>query len=295
MPTRLTRRSTRLSSAVLSVAALVGLIGGVLTGSASGATKGQSASGATFGQSIVNYAAQEAGKPYVYGAAGPDSFDCSGLVQFVYARAGVALPRTTNEQYAAMRHVPQSAAVPGDVLFFYDGTGIYHDAIYAGGNQMWVAAHSGTNVSEQPIYTSDYYVGEPAIASPPPQRSRAVAAPPVYRGQFAKASSSLRPGNYLKSGDQRHVAVQQGDGNFVVYSSGRPVWASSWMTGQPLPGAFLAVQGDGNLVLYGPYGAQWATGTVNPRLGYQLVMQDDGNLVLYSSSGAVWATGTAGR
>ncbi len=167
----------RLSSAVLSVAALVGLIGGVLTGSASGATKGQRASGATFGQSIVDYAAQEAGKPYEYGAAGPNSFDCSGLVQFVYGRMGVALPRTTNEQYAAMRHVPQSAAVPGDVLFFYDWTGIYHDAIYAGGNQMWVAAHSGTNVSEQPIYTSDYYVGEPAIASPPPP-----AASPARRG-----------------------------------------------------------------------------------------------------------------
>ncbi len=81
----------------------------------------------------------------------------------------------------------------------------------------------------------------------------------------------------------------------MVYSSGRPVWASSWMTGQPLPGAFLAVQSDGNLVLYGPYGAQWSTGTVNPRTGYQLVMQNDGNLVLYSSSGPVWATGTAGR
>jgi len=135
---------------------------------------------------------------------------------------------------------------------------------------------------------------KPTYATPPPP-PRPVPAPPVSRGAAVKAPTALRPGNYLQSTDRSHVAVQQGDGNFVVYSGGRPVWASSRATGQPLPGAFLAVQGDGNLVLYGPYGAQWVTGTAGSGSGHQLVMQNDGNLVLYGSSGPLWATSTAGR
>lgn len=115
--------------------------------------------------SAVTYAAQEAGKPYVYGAAGPNSFDCSGLVQFVYRRLGVSLPRTAAQQYGAMRHVSQSAKVPGDVLFFYTGGSITHDAIYAGGNQMWAAPTSGGHVQKQAIYSSQYYVAAPATAT----------------------------------------------------------------------------------------------------------------------------------
>jgi peptidoglycan hydrolase-like protein with peptidoglycan-binding domain len=129
----------------------------------------------------VTYAAQEAGKPYVYGATGPNAFDCSGLVQFVYRRLGVSLPRTAAQQYAAMRHVSQAAKVPGDVLFFYTGGSITHDAIYAGGNQMWAAPTSGGHVQRQAIYSSQYYVGAPATATVAAHAVAAASKPAVAR------------------------------------------------------------------------------------------------------------------
>jgi cell wall-associated NlpC family hydrolase len=71
------------------------------------------------------------GDPYVYGAAGPSSFDCSGLTMWAWAHGGVSLPHSSQSQYASTTHVAISAVQPGDLLFYYSD--IHHVAMYVGG------------------------------------------------------------------------------------------------------------------------------------------------------------------
>lgn len=119
------------------------------------------------GQRAVALAAQEAGDPYVYGAAGPNAFDCSGLVQYVYGRLGVAMPRTSNAQYAATVPVSRGEARPGDIVFYKDANGvIYHDGIYAGGGKMWAAPRTGQVVRLQDVYGSSWTVRRPSPGGP---------------------------------------------------------------------------------------------------------------------------------
>lgn len=72
----------------------------------------------------VAYAEQQIGKPYLWGATGPDAFDCSGLVMKAYATEGIALPRTSQDQWADGAHVTASQVEPGDLVYFAgaDGT-----------------------------------------------------------------------------------------------------------------------------------------------------------------------------
>jgi cell wall-associated NlpC family hydrolase len=107
------------------------------------------------GDQIVNLARTHIGQPYVYGAAGPYSFDCSGLVQYVHAQAGIGIPRTTDGQLAVARPVSKSAAQPGDIVFI----GNYHVGIYVGGGQMIDAPKTGDVVQQRPIWTSSYTIG----------------------------------------------------------------------------------------------------------------------------------------
>ena len=101
----------------------------------------------------VRFAFNQIGKPYVWGATGPDSYDCSGLVQAAWQAAGVSIPRDTYGQYSSLPHVPTSAIQPGDLLFF-DGEG--HVAIYVGGGQMIDAPQPGQNVEEVPMNSAWY-------------------------------------------------------------------------------------------------------------------------------------------
>jgi cell wall-associated NlpC family hydrolase len=110
--------------------------GGVTTGTYIGPTN-------TPAEKAVAFAYAQLGKPYVWGATGPGAYDCSGLVQAAWASAGVALPRTTYAQYAALPHVPMSAIQPGDLIFF-DSLG--HVGIYVGNNTIIDAPQSGENV-----------------------------------------------------------------------------------------------------------------------------------------------------
>jgi cell wall-associated NlpC family hydrolase len=109
----------------------------------------------TKGDEIVNLARTHIGQPYVYGAAGPYSFDCSGLVQYVHRQAGISIPRTTETQLAAARPISKSAAQPGDIVFI----GNYHVGIYVGGGQMIDAPKTGDVVRQRPIWTSAYTIG----------------------------------------------------------------------------------------------------------------------------------------
>ncbi|MFD6907714.1 NlpC/P60 family protein [Streptomyces sp. NPDC060077] len=97
----------------------------------------------------VAYAYEKIGSPYVWGATGPDAFDCSGLVQAAYRSAGVSLPRTTYAQIDAGRRVPRSALLPGDLVFFYSG--ISHVGIYIGDGRMIHAPNPSAPVRVAPL------------------------------------------------------------------------------------------------------------------------------------------------
>jgi uncharacterized protein with LGFP repeats len=123
----------------------------------------QPAQAATYGQLILDAAAAHQGKPYSYGATGPNSFDCSGFTGYIYRQFGVNLPRTSSQQYDAVQHLPQDQKQVGDLIFMYDGGGIYHVGLYAGNNQIFAATHSGDVVRHSNIWTSSYLVGRPAL------------------------------------------------------------------------------------------------------------------------------------
>ena len=114
------------------------------------------------GARVVHAASKEWGHPYVYGGDGPVVFDCSGLTKYVYDKFGVRLPHNAAAQYQVVDHVAQSDMHLGDLVFFYDDSGIYHVGIYAGAHQMWAASHTGDYVRKQPIYTAQFVVGRPA-------------------------------------------------------------------------------------------------------------------------------------
>ncbi|CAM2836113.1 C40 family peptidase [Saccharomonospora xinjiangensis] len=111
------------------------------------------------GERIIDIAARQAGDPYVYGAEGPDQFDCSGLTQYVHARVGIDLPRTSRQQRAALPELPKSAMRPGDLLFFHEGGRVYHVGIFAGDGRMWAAPEPGDVVRLQNIWTESFTVG----------------------------------------------------------------------------------------------------------------------------------------
>ncbi|MEW1873014.1 NlpC/P60 family protein [Streptomyces caelestis] len=89
------------------------------------------------------------GKPYVWGADGPSSFDCSGLTQWSYAQAGVALPRTSQAQRYAGRQVPLSEARPGDLVVYRSDAS--HVGMYMGNGQVIHAPHPGAPVRYDPV------------------------------------------------------------------------------------------------------------------------------------------------
>jgi len=109
-----------------------------------GATSGSPAAVA------VHFALRQLGKPYRWGADGPRSYDCSGLVQTAYRAAGVALPRVSRQQYGAGRHVRLSALRAGDLLFYADDPRdprtIGHVGIYVGSGRMVEAPRPGRTV-----------------------------------------------------------------------------------------------------------------------------------------------------
>ena len=101
----------------------------------------------------VAFAYAQLGKPYQWGATGPASFDCSGLAQAAWAAAGVAIPRDTYEQWAALPHIASSAIQPGDLLY-YDGIG--HVAMYVGNGYIIDAPQTGLDVEKIPMDTGWY-------------------------------------------------------------------------------------------------------------------------------------------
>jgi peptidoglycan DL-endopeptidase CwlO len=112
---------------------------------------------------VLTYAYEQLGKPYQWGASGPDSFDCSGLTYAAYEQAGVAIPRTSEQQWLALAHVPSSSMRPGDLVFFNPGefaAGLPgHVGIYIGAGRMIDAPHTGTVVRIDLVAAFGAYVG----------------------------------------------------------------------------------------------------------------------------------------
>ncbi|GAA3492119.1 MULTISPECIES: C40 family peptidase [Streptomyces] len=120
------------------------------------------------GARALDYAVRQLGKPYVWGAEGPASFDCSGLTQQAWAAAGRTIPRTSQDQWKHLPRVPLSALRPGDlVVYFPKAT---HVAIYLGNGQVVQAPRPGAHVKVSPI-ASNPVLGavrpDPALASLP--------------------------------------------------------------------------------------------------------------------------------
>ncbi len=108
---------------------------------------------------VVNLALQQVGKPYVFGAEGPNAFDCSGLVQWVFKRCGKNLPRTAEEQFRVGTPVQKNQLQPGDLVFFANTykPGISHVGIYIGNGKFVHAANSREGVKVSSLSES-YYV-----------------------------------------------------------------------------------------------------------------------------------------
>ena len=104
-------------------------------------------------------AAAQRGKPYRYGAAGPNAFDCSGFTSYVLKKQGIKLARTAAAQYRQTRRVSVMNAKVGDLVFYYNSSGVYHVGILAGKMKMWAAPHTGTVVRLQKVYGKNWKIG----------------------------------------------------------------------------------------------------------------------------------------
>ncbi|WP_448858676.1 C40 family peptidase [Corynebacterium propinquum] len=102
------------------------------------------------GQQIVDAARSVVGSPYAWGAAGPNSFDCSGLTSWAYQQAGVNIPRTSQAQAAGGTPVSLDALQPGDIIAYYGGAS--HVGIYTGHGTIIDALNAGSPVGERPLH-----------------------------------------------------------------------------------------------------------------------------------------------
>ena len=148
--------------AVLAVPLL--LVGLPSTAHAGGFTSTQTVQRVDKIQEALAIAKRQQGDPYRWGAAGPDAFDCSGLVYFSTHKAGFRnVPRTSSAQSRYMRRIARDNMRPGDFVFFTGSSGVYHVGIYTGrtnGRRMIVSAPStGSRVRIDPIWTNSWFPG----------------------------------------------------------------------------------------------------------------------------------------
>jgi cell wall-associated NlpC family hydrolase len=113
-------------------------------------------------QTAVDTALAQQGKPYVWGGAGPNSFDCSGLVQYAYAAAGVSLPHSSSMQSTLGVPVDRANLQPGDLVFFYSP--VSHVAIYIGNGQIVHASTAGQPVKVANLDSMPSYAGARRLA-----------------------------------------------------------------------------------------------------------------------------------
>ncbi|MEU0740274.1 C40 family peptidase [Streptomyces sp. NPDC006134] len=148
VPSLMVRAGT---ASALTIAAVGGSI--VVPGVASEAAAAAPATKA------LQIAASKKGAPYKYGATGPYRFDCSGLTQYSFKKAGKKLPRTAAQQYNKTRHISAKNRRAGDLVFFHSGRNVYHVGIYAGKGRIWHAPKTGDVVRLQKIWSKSVWYG----------------------------------------------------------------------------------------------------------------------------------------
>jgi peptidoglycan DL-endopeptidase CwlO len=114
----------------------------------------------TQGDIALQFALSQVGKPYLYGGAGPNAYDCSGLAMVAWSKAGVSLDHYTGSQVLEGKPVARNALQPGDLVFFGTANDVYHVGLYVSGDQgglMVDAPHTGAFVRVEQIWWSDYY------------------------------------------------------------------------------------------------------------------------------------------
>ena len=110
--------------------------------------------GDSIGVQALRFALTKVGDPYVWGAAGPSAFDCSGLVKWAYAQVGISLMHFTGDQWNEGEHISRSELEPGDLVFFFPDIG--HVGLYVGNGLMVDAPTFGQPVQVQPVFWSAY-------------------------------------------------------------------------------------------------------------------------------------------
>ncbi|MBL1098892.1 C40 family peptidase [Streptomyces coffeae] len=152
-------RIPRMVSRASAVSALtVAAVGGTIA--VPGSPPEAKATATTVAFKALRIAASQRGAPYVYGAAGPHRFDCSGLTQYAYKGAGKPLPRTAAAQYNRTRPITASSRTRGDLVFFHGSRGVYHVGLYAGDGRIWHAPKTGTVVRLERIWTRHVSYGK---------------------------------------------------------------------------------------------------------------------------------------
>lgn len=175
MSKHLRTRSTRAPRTIRGIVVAAAIVGGALTLPAIPATAApiaipglgtfeipgpgsapgpQASPMATSGQRALDAAMSKLGAPYVWGATGPNSFDCSGLVQWAYRQAGVSVPRTTYDQAGGGSPVGRGDLRPGDVVLF---NGAEHVGLYAGGGTVVHAPTAGQPVKKAPLDSMPFF------------------------------------------------------------------------------------------------------------------------------------------
>jgi cell wall-associated NlpC family hydrolase len=175
----------------------------------------------------IRYALAQVGKPYVWGATGPDSYDCSGLVQRSYAMAGVALPRTSREQARVGTAVELPDLLPGDLLFWaYDPSDlatVHHVAMYLGDGKIVQAPQPGEFVEVTTMWLSGY-AGAVRVATGP----ATAALPPVPAGVPGTGITPI--GDAMPDGSPPPPVPPTADTPRVYSRSGTPVSPQSGTT-----------------------------------------------------------------
>lgn len=111
---------------------------------------------------VVSYAYKFLGKPYVWGASGPNAFDCSGFILYVYKNFGVGLPHYSGSQFNSGQSVSRANLAPGDLVFFNTYGSISHVGIYVGGGNFIHAANERIGVTVSSLsegYYASRYAG----------------------------------------------------------------------------------------------------------------------------------------
>lgn len=114
-------------------------------------------------QNALSVALNQRGDAYVYGASGPNAFDCSGLIQYSFGQAGINLPRTSSAQAGATRRIAKDDMQPGDLMFFSGSGGVYHAGIFLrwerGQAIMVNSPSTGRTVTVSAAWTDQWFGG----------------------------------------------------------------------------------------------------------------------------------------